>query len=369
MNDSTKNSDVRANNRKRIVNALFRQGQMTKQELSLKLNISLPTVTSLLKELTEKGLVTHGKILNSTGGRKPVCITPIYNVKYSIGAQVSAKGIHIIMLDLGSNIVAREFHSCIMSTTQAYWKTVNDIIMDFARRNLKHLELLLDIGITLEFPMQDGRIILKEDMPYMDLGLAASCFERPVKFRNSTKMEAIAQTWAEERWENFVFVSLSDHFDGAMVYNGEVLEFSNINGAFGDMLIHKDGTLGRMTDYFTVPALCRKAQVVEIGAFFDGIAQSNATYKALWEEYMDGLCIFLHNIHCIFGWKIVVGGTLSAYMDAFRDNLNVRLAQMNDLLGDMDTYLEISRLGEYGAAVGAAMLPVDEFLEFGYDEI
>ena len=83
--ESTKNSDVRANNRKRVVNTLFREGPMTKQELALRLDISLPTVTLLLKEITEKGLVTKGEVLSSTGGRKPVCITPVEILHQSLG--------------------------------------------------------------------------------------------------------------------------------------------------------------------------------------------------------------------------------------------------------------------------------------------
>ncbi len=370
--ESTKNSDIRANNRKRIVNALFRQGQMTKQELAQRLNISLPTANLLLKELADKGLVTNGKVMDSTGGRKPVCIMPVYDAKFSIGAEVSSQGLRIILLDLGSNVIAREYFPYNMENTEAYWKKVNAVIMEFARRHMNRPDMLLDIGITLEVPMQDGRIIQKKEMDEkdrIDLDMAASCFELPVKFRNSIKMEATAQTWAQDRWENFVFVSLGGHVSGAIVYNGAVLEFSNINGEFGSIIINKERPYEKIEDYYTTRALCERAGVDHIQEFFDRIERGDGGCTDLWKDYLDGLSVFLHNLYCIFGWKIVVGGRISPFLEPYRDMLNQQLREMDAYRQNTEGYLEISRLGEYGAAVGAAMLPVDEFLEFGYDNL
>lgn len=370
--ESTKNSDIRANNRKRIVNALFRQGQMTKQELAQRLNISLPTANLLLKELADKGLVTNGKVMDSTGGRKPVCIMPVYDAKFSIGAEVSSHGLRIILLDLGSNIIAREYFPYNLENTPEYWKKVNAAVMAFAAKHMQRPDMLLDMGITLEAPMQDGRIIPKKTMTetdQVDLDMAASCFDVPVKFRNSIKMEATAQTWALDRWENFVFVSLGAHVNGAIVYNGAVLEFSNINGEFGSIIIGKNQPYGKIEDYYTTGALCQRAGVDHIQAFFERIDQGDEGCAALWKTYLEGLAVFFHNLYCIFGWKIVAGGRMSPYLEPYKDALNQRLRDMDDYCQTTDTYLEISSLGEYGAAVGAAMLPVDEFLEFGYDRL
>ena len=57
MVKGTNNLDVRVNNRKNIVLMLYRNGMMTKQDIANTLELSLPTVSVILKELTEAGLV------------------------------------------------------------------------------------------------------------------------------------------------------------------------------------------------------------------------------------------------------------------------------------------------------------------------
>ena len=92
--EGTTNSDIRLNNRKRLVSLLFRHGPMTKQELAASLHISLPTVSTILKELAEQMLVTESGSMNSTGGRKATSYAPILDAKYSLGADASEQGLH-----------------------------------------------------------------------------------------------------------------------------------------------------------------------------------------------------------------------------------------------------------------------------------
>ena len=102
------NSDVRSNNRKRLVNLLFMQGEMTKQEMVGRLDMSLATVNYLVRELTERGLLTAGTAKDSTGGRKPVCICPVYDARFSIGVEAASDELHLVLLDLGGHILAKE---------------------------------------------------------------------------------------------------------------------------------------------------------------------------------------------------------------------------------------------------------------------
>ena len=368
--ESTKNRDIRINNRKRIVNMLFRQGQMTKQELAKRLDISLPTVNLLLKELTDKGLVTKGNVLDSTGGRKPICHMPVYDARYSIGVEATSTGLRVVLMDLGSNIVKKAFYPLKRSYTEAYWKSVNDIIMKFAKQYVSDMRKLLDVGVTLNLPMQDGQIVshkgaLPQDRvsPQMPM----DCFELPVKFRNSTKMAAVAQIWTGEEKENFAFVSLGESVRGAMVHGGNVIDFSGINGEFGQLYLNIGEGNVRAKEFFGAKALCERAGVSDVQSFFDNIHNQNSKCTMIWYEYLDCLCKFLHNIYCIFGWKIVIGGSLSSWLEAYKSYIEATVEALYDITDLAASFVSISHLGEYGAAVGAAMLPIDDFLEFGYE--
>lgn len=370
--ETTKNSDIRVYNRKRIVNMLFRQGQMTKQELSQKLDISLPTVNLLLKELTDKGLVTKGKVLNSTGGRKPVCNMPVYGARYSIGAEASEKYLRIVLMDLGGNVIQKTSHPMTRACTKEYWTNVNDIIMDFARTHVKDMSKLLDIGMTLNVPMQDGHIVWKEGTSDEDIQVdfdPYSCFEMPVKFRNSTKMAAIAQMWAGHEQGCFAFVSLGEAIRGALVHDNNVMDFSNVNGEFGEMYMNSNRGPLKISEYFSTNRLCERSGDVNVAEFFENLQAGNPNNETIWKEYVDDLGVFLYNLYCIFGWRIIIGGSLSGYIKPYEKILAQRIRELYDICELSSSCLSISSFEEYGAAVGAASLPVDEFLEFGYDKV
>lgn len=367
----TNNSDVRMNNRKRLVNLLFLQGQMTKQELVARLNISLATVNYLVKELMEQGLLTTGKAMDSTGGRKPVCIMPVYDAKFSIGAEAARDYVRVVILDLGSNIVAKESHAIRQENTIEYWSKVSQIIRDIRERHGILKEQLLDVGITLGMTMQDECMVTRKEQnreAVIDLEIARQGLGMPVHFRNSTKMAAVAHYWHGAEQNHFVFLYLGTKVSGAYVHEGKVLDFAGINGELGCMIQRSDAKELRVDQIFSKDAICKAAKVQKAEEFFEKLKQQEPKCQQIWVYYLEQLGLFLHNLYCMFGWKIVLGGSLSPYLED-------SLGQLEEIIQNRYPFeklpkgiLSVSNLQEYGAAAGAAMLPVDKYLEFGYGE-
>jgi predicted NBD/HSP70 family sugar kinase len=367
--ENTNNSEVRINNIKRVINILFHQGPMTKQELALKLGISLPTVTVIIKELTKRGLITNGEVLKSTGGRKPVRITPVFDAKYAIGIEVSTNELRIVLVDLGPKKVAVEKYPLGVQNTREYWEQVNSTLMDFIDRNLAEKEKLLGVGITLQVPIKDQRIVLSKNMSpnlCIDLKMAEGCFNIPVEFYSSGKMAAISQIWALNEWDNFIFLSIDSYMAGAFIHNGEIVGFPDRNGEFGNMLINRNGSREKFEDYCTSRAICNKSGL-SVKEFFASLEQGNEDCIKIWDEYLDILSICLHNIHCIFDWDIFIGGSMSEYIEKYRAELRSRLDALTDFSDESTAYVKISDLGVFGPAVGAALTQNDRFLNFDYE--
>lgn len=360
------NSEVRINNIKRVINALFHQGPMTKQELAFKLDISLPTVTVILKELTARGLITNGEVLKSTGGRKPVRVTPVFDAKYAVGVEVSMSEIRIALVNLGPEKVAVEKYPLGVQNTREYWEQVNAILMDFIDRNLAEKEKLLGVGIAIPVPIKDQSVVLSKNMPSnlcIDLKMAEACFKLPVLFYSSGKMSAISQIWALNDWDNFIFISIGSYMSGAIVHKGQIVGFSDRNGEFGNMLIRIDNKYKKFEDYCTSRAICNKSGL-SVDKFFELLEQDNEECIKIWDEYLDILSVCLHNIHCIHDCKIVIGGAMSGYIDRYWSEIKSRLTDLTDFYDESTAYVKISDLGEFGSAVGAALTQIDKFLNF-----
>lgn len=369
---TTTTMDVRINNRKRIINTLFRNGAMTKQDIANKLEISPPTVTVLLKDLREKGLIKKGQVMQSTGGRKPVCIAPIYNAKYAVGIEISSHELRIAVVDLGANIVAAKNYPFEVNNTKECWTDVNRLLMDIIDENIESRDKLLGVGIAFQTTVSKGRIIGKKNMPeqyQINLEMAASCFNVPVRFLSSGKVSAIAQIWALNDWDNFVFISLGSNISGTFVYNSNVMDFDGHGGDLGNIFLkYKDQKINA-SEACSVKALFEKAKVNSLIEFFDKIDKKDKEYVPYWEEYLDILSVLIHNLYCISGWKIVIGGSMSPYIEKYKEEVFQRLYELSDYQDLTIPTIRVSDLGEFCAAVGAALLPIDEFLKFGYDQL
>lgn len=365
--EATTNSDVRLNNRKRLVNLLFMDGEMTKQDIVRKLDMSLATVNYLVKELMEKGLLTMGAALDSTGGRKPTCIKPVYNARYSIGVEAASDIVRLVALDLGTHIIARESQELLQENTSSYWEKVGNLVKEFAVKNEIPKELLLDVGITMGITMQDEEMVerKKQSQEFLfDMEMAKESIGIPVHFRNSTKMAAIAQCWHGSITGNFLYVYLGAKLSGAIVSESEVIDFAGINGEIGCMLTQGPSDNVRLDSIFSRRTLCKNAGCKNLAELFEKIENDDVTCKGVWEKYLAELSILAYNMLCIFGWRIVLGGSISPYIKKYLPVVEDKIREFYPFEHFPEKLLSVSSLGEYGSAVGAAMLPVDKFLEF-----
>lgn len=360
------NSDVRVNNRKRLVNLLFVHGEMTKQDIVKKLDMSLGTVNYLVKELMENELLTMGAALASTGGRKPICIKPVYTARYSIGVEATSDVIRMVALDLGTHIVAQESYDIPQENTASYWAQVGELVEAFRERNNISREVLLDVGVTLGITMQDEKPVERKKQSQefqFDIEMAKESIGIPVHFRNSTKMAAIAQYWHCGTADDFLYIYLGAKISSAIVFKSEVMDFSGINGEMGCMLTQGQSDSVRLDSLFSRKTLCKNAGCKDLTEFFKKIEVGDLECASIWEKYLTELAIFSHNMYCLFGWRIVFGGSISPYITPYLAVIEEKIRELYAFEELPDKILTVSYLGEYGSAVGAAMLPIDKFLE------
>lgn len=370
--ESKKNSDIRIYNRKRVVGTLFRERPMTKQELALRHEISLPTLNVILKDLKEKGLITKGERLESTGGRKPICITPVYDIKYAVGLEISKQEIHIVLVNLGGKIISKESHPFGIEVTKEYWLKVNKILSEFIENNMVEQEKLLGIGISLEVPENNGVFNWMNDngeFITLELKEIYSCFDKPVTVHYGPKMAAIAQAWALYDRDDFVFLSIGSYIAGAMIYNENVVGFSDTNGQFGKLLVTSSESGKKVEDYCTIKAICTKSNCSNLHEFYTALESNEKNISNVFEDLLDKLAGLIYNLHCIFGWKIVIGGEMSEFLQQYSEQLEHKIFMLNSLEKEASVSVMFSNLGTYGAAVGSALIQIDEFLEFGYESL
>ena len=79
---------IRSFNVVSVLRTMYRKGGCSKAEIAQLTRMSSATVTRIISDLLEQGIVTEDKIAESTGGRKPVIFKLNYNKIYIVGIEL-----------------------------------------------------------------------------------------------------------------------------------------------------------------------------------------------------------------------------------------------------------------------------------------
>lgn len=110
MNKSKGNSlaETKRINRILIKNIIFRNDNITRNDISLLLELTLPTITTNINEMMAEGILEEIPFRPSgykTAGRKPSAISFRGDLAYAIGVELGPYATHIVMIDMKGNII------------------------------------------------------------------------------------------------------------------------------------------------------------------------------------------------------------------------------------------------------------------------
>jgi N-acetylglucosamine repressor len=91
-----------------VLNLIRKRGPISRTDIYNTTKIRMTTVTEIVKELLESGIVIEVGSAESTGGRKPVLLTVNPTAGYIIGVDVRATNIRGILTNLQSRVIAQQ---------------------------------------------------------------------------------------------------------------------------------------------------------------------------------------------------------------------------------------------------------------------
>lgn len=368
----TNNLQVRNTNKKRIINLLYHRNDMTKQDIANTLGLSLPTVSQILKELFEHGLVREGGTQASSGGRKPVINTLIYDAKLSVGIEITKNHIRFVVIDLAGNALYHRRLRERFTNSEEYFKKLGELTEQFLNENYVDKNKLLGVGIAVPGIVQKQKGIL-EFVPTLGvknlpIRLLTQYIPYNVEIDNEANLAGFAEIWGMEQLSDGVFLSLNKGVGGAIMINDKVYNGLNCrSGEFGHMTIVKDGkecTCGQKGCFeaYCSTMVLTNNEFGDIDNFFAALENGNDQCIKMWDTYLDYLATGINNIKMIFDTDIIIGGDVDQYLEKYMDKLVEKLNNRNSF-GDKTNYIHISKYGGMASAVGAALLLVDNFLD------
>lgn len=365
------NLQVRDINKNRVMNFLYSSNGATKQNIADSLNLSMPTVSLLLKDLEKRGLVIKSGTLKSSGGRKPVINSLAYGARLSCGIEVTQNHLRFVVIDLGENVLFYKKIREPFRNDDEYFKNVAENLDSFLRGNHVDLNKLLGVGIAVPGLVNTKSDVLEysptlhvKDFPIKSL---KKHIPYSVMVNNEANLAGLAEIWKMDGAESAVFLSVNKGVGGAIIIDNKL--YNGINGHSGElghMTIVQNGLPCNCGRKGCLEAYCSTKVLTEpnfedVDDFFTALEMGNQYCRQKWDIYLDYLATGINNIRTIFDSEVIIGGEIDRYLEKYADLLVKKLLPLNSF-GGVPDYLHFSRFNDKASAIGAALLQIDSFL-------
>jgi len=253
-----------------IIEYLYKQGPTSNPDIARYTKMSSPTITKLVQELINLGIVIDMGIGESIGGRKPNLFGINPNARYIIGVDIDCR-----MVKLGIFNLANEAVSEIVT----YFGNLKDKHQMF-KELFSRLDLLLEqtnldkkafLGIGVSIP---GLINSKTGQTYMDLRidgkkveeLFSERYELPTIIDSDSRVMAIGEQafgYAKNK-KDVLCLNICDGIGLGMILNGTVYSGkSGLAGEFGHINVVRDGNLCTCGKYGCLETVASGTALIE----------------------------------------------------------------------------------------------------------
>ncbi len=387
MRRGTNSLEVKRLNRNRVFRYINDRSETSMPDISAALDISGPTVLTIVKELKDAGVVEEVGELQSTGGRKAKAIAAVKDVRYAVGMDITANHVGMVYTNLERKVGAHERIRRTFSCTDTYFQEIGEILEEFIEKNQVPGKKIEGVGISLPGIVDRQENLLTQSHILRLENISREKWARyipyPCELLNDANAAALAEDECCKKPEsNMVYLSLSNSVGGSVILADEMKSNNGIrsdedggamymgnnwrSGEFGHMVIHPGGRdcycgkKGCLDAYCSALSLSR-LEDGDLRAFFGKLESGHEEYRKIWEEYLDNLAIVIDNLRMCFDCEVVLGGYVGNYMDPYIERLRAVVAGRNIFGGDGE-YVRVCRCREEASAYGAALYQIERYI-------
>lgn len=367
----TNNMDVKRRNRINTLRCILKNDRVSQMELTQRLGLSWPTILQNVKELTELGLVREDGVYASTGGRKAKAYAPVRDARVAVGVEVARDHVSVVLTDLSGNLLRQAQGALRFSPEEIYFKYLGGLLQRFVDAGGAG-DRLLGVGLAIPGVVDEERGLLRDSRALDLRNVPLSRFTQQIPWLcrclGAAGAAGLAESYGAENTGDLIYLSLGEMVGGAILREGELYQGNHLRaGEFGHATLVPGGRRCRCGKEGCLDAYCSAKVLADcaggsLPAFFEELRSGDAEKRETWREYLEYLAAAVNNLHIGFDCDVMAGGEVGAYLEEFGELLRALLAERNPF--DQDTsYLRYGRRPREAAAVGAALIQVEAFLQ------
>ena len=237
-------------NKAKVIDQIRSNSPISRTDIAKNISLGLSTVTKIIAELEQQGLVSEIGEGESNGGRKPIFLEFNHDYGYIIGIKIETEQIIMALRNLNIELVEKLI---IQYPSGADWHLVLDQMMQgIEKLRVKSDQLgkkILGVGIGISGVVDIKRgVLLYSPMLHWEEVPFAAILEREFQIPVSVDNDVNTYTLAEleyglgKKLENFICVSIGVGIGAGIIMNHQLYrgDFGGA-GEFGHFIIKMDG--------------------------------------------------------------------------------------------------------------------------------
>lgn len=236
-------------NRSILLNLVRERQPISRADLAREMGVARGTITALVNELIDEGLIQEGETADAPRGRKPTLLHIRSQDWLTIGVDVHRTWTHVLLSDFSGAPIQRDRFRTPESPEDLIERLAGLIDELHARHG--HKGSFEGVGVVVPGVVEgpDGRLLNAPTLGWVDVDLVGpleSLVDFPVHLERDAVACAIAHIWLPDSSKvdtsDFVYLAVSEGVGTGLVVNGQVVRGSRYAaGEFGHVPLSLGG--------------------------------------------------------------------------------------------------------------------------------
>lgn len=334
MNSETSKNQryIKMHNSKLVLNIIRDMRPISRADIAKQVNMSPTSITRIVTELIESGLVRETDTFTGGMGRHATQLDIVEGGIYTAGIHIDADRVRLCVLNFASKIVCTQ--DCSLCAVDYDPKSFVDRLFRTYRALLEEngidAERVVGVGASIIgiVSPESGQVVFAPSLGWRGVALAGivkEAFAMPVVIENDVKCAVVGETLAGGRpsLRDTVFLSIGMGVGSAFIFERRVIRGkNNAAGEIGHITLDPDGEMcacgrrGCLQTFIGQGAILKRARAAEpeiagIDDFLRYRASGVAWAESLFESTCRYIAIAINYCACLFNPEcIIVGGSL-----------------------------------------------------------
>ncbi|UOE94957.1 ROK family transcriptional regulator [Alkalihalobacillus sp. LMS39] len=239
-------------NRTLVLNIIRKDGPISRAEIAKRTNLTPPTVTNIVNELFETGIIKESQMGQSSGGRKPILLTIEPTSHYVIGIDVGVHKVKVVLADLNASITNETITKIKQGITEAEFMQllIENVYTMLDQANVSK-EKIVGIGVGMHGMVDHihGVALYAPNLQLKNIPIKQTLeaeFSLPVTVENDAKALALGEKWFGygADIENMVCINVGIGIGSGIILQNKLFHGKDgIAGEIGHTVIDENGPM------------------------------------------------------------------------------------------------------------------------------